>query len=116
MITNNESLPNEVALLREDLNVVKQLLKELLNTTSDKADVINVDDVCRLSGYSKNTIYQYVNRNTIPFHKPKHGGRKLIFFRSEIENWLKGNPRESSEQYCERKELELVNHYTGGLN
>ncbi|MDX8339068.1 helix-turn-helix domain-containing protein [Draconibacterium sp. IB214405] len=111
-----ESLPQEVALLRQDVEVLQKLIEVLINSPNDQAEVISVEDVVRLTGYTKNTIYQYANKGIIPTHRPLHGGRKLVFYRSEIENWLRGNKPETSEEFCERKETELINYYKGGLN
>lgn len=111
MVKPFEKLPEEVALLRQDLKVLQKLIKDLINSPSDQAEVIGVDDVVRLTGYSKHTIYQYVHKGTIPCHKPLHGGRKLVFYRSEIENWLRGTKPQTSEEFCDKKETELLNYY-----
>ena len=111
-----ESLPSQVSILVEEVLALKKLLLEMRKMPNDGEKVIGIEDVCKLTGYAKNTIYQYVNQNKIPYHKPEHGGRKLIFFREEIEDWLKGRKPETSQEYCERKELELYNSMNGGLN
>lgn len=111
-----ESLPSQVEGLIEEVKAVKALLLEMKNIPINGEEVIGIDEVCKKTKYAKNTIYQYVNQNKIPYHKPEHGGRKLIFFRSEIENWLKGKKTETSQEYCGRKELELFNSMNGGLN
>jgi len=44
---------------------------------------------------TKPTFYRYVHNRTIPFHKK---GRKLIFLKSEIDDWLKaGRVKTGSE-------------------
>ena len=110
-----ESLPSQVAILME-IKAMMKLLLEMMQMPKDHVEVIGIEEVCKLTGYAKNTIYQYVNQNKIPYHKPEHGGRKLFFFRTEIENWLKGRKPETTEEYCERKEVELYNSMKGGLN
>ena len=94
---------------------MKLLLLQMGNKLFDKEKVIGIEEVCRLTGYAKNTVYQYVNKNKIPYYKPEHGGRKLFFLRAEIENWLKGRKPETAEDYCQRKELELINSMKGGI-
>ncbi|SHJ88155.1 transcriptional regulator, AlpA family [Tangfeifania diversioriginum] len=101
---------------RNEVIAIKGLLLEMRKMPVRESEIIGIEDVCRLTGYAKNTFYQHVHQNKIPYHKPEHGGRKLIFFRSEIENWLKGRKPETSEAYCERKELELYNSMKGGVN
>lgn len=110
-----ETLYSQVAILTKEVKAMKELLHEVVNMQIDEKSVIGIDEVCKLTGYAKNTIYQYVHKQTIPFHKPEHGGRKLIFFRKEIEDWLKGKKPETSKEFCERKELELYNSMKGGL-
>ena len=111
-----KNLPSEVALLKEEVIAMKRLLQDFISTPADQAEVINIDEVCKLTGYAKNTIYQLVHQGKCPYHKPEHGGRKLIFFRTEIENWLKSTKPETSKEYCERKESELLNGLKGGMN
>ncbi|MGM0583011.1 MAG: helix-turn-helix transcriptional regulator [Bacteroidota bacterium] len=104
-----ESLPLKVAILIEEVKAVKVLLLAMKNMSVDGEKVIDMDEVSKLTGYKKNTIYQLVHKKAIPYHKAENGGRKLIFFREEIESWLKGRKPETSEEFCERKELELYN-------
>ena len=54
-----------------------------------RSDVMCIDEVVKLSGYSKASIYKFTHRRLIPFHKPAHGGRRLVFIRQEVEEWMK---------------------------
>jgi predicted DNA-binding transcriptional regulator AlpA len=47
---------------------------------------LNIDELEKLTGYSKPTLYGYCQKNTIPYHK-KNG--RLFFFKSEIILWIK---------------------------
>ena len=116
MVEPLKILTKEVTLLGQDVQALQKLIENLINSSNDQAEVLGVDDVVKLTGYSKHTIYQYKNKGLIPFHKPMHGGRKLVFFRSEIEAWVRGKKPESSEEFCDRKESELLNQYKGRLN
>jgi excisionase family DNA binding protein len=51
-------------------------------------NVMDIDDVSELTGYSKNTVYSLVKQRKIPFSKT---GRKLFFERSKIEDWVLSN-------------------------
>lgn len=53
-----------------------------------KNEIIDIDEVVKITGYKKNTIYSKTSNRTIPFHKR---GNKIIFKRSEIEEWLLEN-------------------------
>ena len=58
---------------------------ESLILTTQKA-VLNIDEVCILTGLSKSTIYKSTMNGTIPFYKQ---AKHLFFDRLEIEQWLK---------------------------
>ena len=44
---------------------------------SPPPEIMGIDDVIRLTGYSKATIYKFTHQRLIPFHKPAHGGTAL---------------------------------------
>lgn len=52
-------------------------------------DVLTVEDVSLLTGFSVGNIYRMTSSRTIPYYKPLGG--KLFFDKSEIENWLRSN-------------------------
>lgn len=47
---------------------------------------LNMDNLEKLTGYSKQTLYGYCQKSSIPHHK-KNG--RLFFFKSEIIDWIK---------------------------
>lgn len=51
------------------------------------AEVLNVDEVAELLGVGRNTVYDAANRGEIPHRRL---GRRLIFSREAVMNWLKG--------------------------
>jgi len=70
-------------------------------------EVLTIGDVVELTGYKKPTIYKFVSKKEIPFHHPRSGGKKLVFFRTEIESWLKGQREETDEDFISRKRVEI---------
>lgn len=62
-------------------------------------NLLNVDEVAQMTGYTKATIYKFTHARQIPFHRPAHGGRKLIFVRKEIEDWMQEENHETIKQY-----------------
>lgn len=50
-------------------------------------NVLNMDDVCLLSGLSKSHLYKLVWSKKIPYYKSE-GGKITYFNKQEIENWL----------------------------
>ena len=67
---------------------------------SPPPEIMGIDDVIKLTGYSKATIYKFTHQRLIPFHRPAHGGRRLVFIRHEIEDWMKENSIPTVGQYC----------------
>ena len=50
-------------------------------------NVLNMDDVCLLAGFSKSHLYKLVWSKKIPYYKSE-GGKMTYFNKQEIENWL----------------------------
>jgi excisionase family DNA binding protein len=71
----------------ELLNQQAESLKNIELLLSLSKTILNIDEVCLLTGLSKSTIYKMTCNGTIPFYKP---AKHLYFDRVEIENWLKG--------------------------
>lgn len=89
---------------------IRRILKPYIDNipkVSIQKSKLNVQGVAALSGYKPNTIYRLVHENKIPYHKPLHGGRKLVFYINEIESWLEGKNAETTDEYCERMENKL---------
>jgi len=57
-----------------------------LNPQTEVELPIGADEACKVLGISKPTLYKYTSQNIIPFHKRE---QKLVFFQSEIIDWLK---------------------------
>ena len=63
-------------------------------------ELMDTAEVAKLTGYSKQTIYQLTSTGKIPFHRPEHGGRKIVFKRSEILEWMQACGIETIDSYC----------------
>ncbi len=50
---------------------------------------MTVGDLCEYLDCAASTIYGKVIRNEIPHHREPNG-RRLYFFKTEIDNWVKG--------------------------
>jgi excisionase family DNA binding protein len=71
--------------MTELLERFEQLENQII--CSQKA-VLNIGEVCTLTGLSKSTIYKLTMNGKIPHYKQ---AKHLYFDRVEIENWLKAN-------------------------
>lgn len=63
-------------------------------------ELMDTAEVAKSTGYSKQTIYQLTSTRQIPFHRPAHGGRKIVFKRSEILEWMQACGIETIDSYC----------------
>jgi predicted DNA-binding transcriptional regulator AlpA len=72
--------------LRERINELGKRLKSIEELLSISKTVLNLNEVCILTGYSKSHIYKLTYSGKIPHYKQ----HKMLFFdRLEIEVWLK---------------------------
>lgn len=84
------------------LKILDQLQQRVKTSTDDK-DPKNIDEIAKLTGYTKKTIYGYCQKNTIPHYK-KNG--RLFFFKSEIVDWIQsGKQKTISEIESESDEF-----------
>lgn len=81
-----EQLPNVVATLTNEVRELKALILSKAQTHTEIENPINLNDVVPITGLTKPTLYSYVQRNEIPYHKK---GNRLFFFKSEIIDWIK---------------------------
>lgn len=70
-------------------------LKNIESLLTLKKNVLNLDEVCTLTGLSKSHIYKLTCWGKIPFYKQS---KHLFFDRAEIENWLKENRFKTSTE------------------
>ncbi|MCK4661987.1 MAG: helix-turn-helix domain-containing protein [Bacteroidales bacterium] len=70
-------------------------LSNIENLLSFQKIVLNINEVSKLTGLSKSTIYKMTCSGMIPhYKKAKH----LYFDRIEIENWLKSDRIKTSDE------------------
>ena len=73
---------------------LKKLIGEVLNSyfgnmKSSSTEIIGIDEVCKITGLSKHTVYKKTSNKEIPFYKSTLRRRSVLQFRrSEIENWI----------------------------
>ena len=81
-----ENLPNAVAELQKGQSEILALLSNKAEPQPEIETPIQLDEVVPITGLTKPTLYGYVQRNKIPYHKK---GNRLYFFKSEIIDWIK---------------------------
>jgi excisionase family DNA binding protein len=82
-----EQLPNVIATLTNEVRELKALILNKAESQNEKNNPLSIKEVAELTSLSVPTLYGYVQRHEIPYHKK---GNRLYFFKSEIiENWIK---------------------------
>lgn len=81
--------------INQRLTKIESMLVQLSNHTTENTNNDTWFTLPELSEYlpgkpSKLTIYSWTHRKVIPNHKP---GKRLSFLKSEIDAWLRGNSK-----------------------
>jgi predicted DNA-binding transcriptional regulator AlpA len=108
-----ENLPNAVAELQKGQS---EILALLLNKAKPQPEVetpIQLDEVVPITGLTKPTLYGYVQRNEIPYHKK---GNRLYFFKSEIIDWIKTGKQKTLKELEADADAYLSNNKKGFSN
>ncbi|ESU27095.1 hypothetical protein FLJC2902T_22740 [Flavobacterium limnosediminis JC2902] len=71
-------------------NIKKEL--QLTPNATQEDEFLTIDELTKLIGLTKATIYGHVHRNTIPFIKK---GKMLRFSKQDILNWLQDGKSKS---------------------
>lgn len=79
----------------ENLEQINERLTNIENLLCIQKNVLNLDEVCKLTGLSKSHIYKLTCYSRIPFYKQ---AKHLFFDRLEVENWLKANRFKSTDE------------------
>ena len=77
--------------------VFSAISRKIDNLEISSRNWFSVNQLADYLGLSKNTIYQYVSRKQIPFHKIPNS-TKLIFKRIEIDGWIEGSDLKSNSK------------------
>lgn len=81
-----EKTQQDVVEVKNDLKELKAFLLNRAENQLKTDNPLTIDEVVKLTSYTKPTIYGYCQKNEIPHHK-KNG--RLFFFASEIIEWIK---------------------------
>lgn len=82
---------DDMLLVHTSLGQLKMLFSELLQehiSSSDQSETISIDEVCRITGYKKSTIYKLISQGKISYYQAQHGGRRKFFKRCEVNAWM----------------------------
>lgn len=83
-------------------SVTKGLAENGVRNTQPLDEVLDIDEAAQLCKLKKNTIYDFVAKNKIPYTKP---GKHLLFFRSDLMIWLASFKRNTGQDTAETEFL-----------
>ena len=105
----NENMKSELLMVQltveEMKTIVKEVLLDVMLSSTEKSGVLTIEEVAELTGYKKSTLYKLTHERKIPFHKPAPGGRRIFFKREEINWWMQSNRVETHEEYVEKLKI-----------
>ncbi|WP_317207951.1 helix-turn-helix domain-containing protein [Elizabethkingia anophelis] len=79
-----ENLPKAVAHLTNEIAEIKSMVQNAkISEPKEKRIPIGIEDVCKIIGKAKPTIYTLVRQRKIPCYK---NGKKLYFFKMNFWN------------------------------
>lgn len=86
----------------------QQTANRPLKRFEDYPEVFDIKLCCELTNYAKDTIYKWTRTREIPCHRSGTNGRKLVFKRDEIVEWLTARKQETKEEFIQRMESQLA--------
>jgi len=97
-VNSLEDMPKALSYLIEKVDSLQQTVNTLRHKqqVSDSPRWMNIDELCAYhpSHPKKQTVYEWVSKKTIPYHKMTKG---LMFLQSEIDEWLKSSTQKTEE-------------------
>jgi predicted DNA-binding transcriptional regulator AlpA len=94
-----EEMPRALTYLIEKVDSLQETVNTLRHKqqASESPRWMNIDELCAYhpSHPKKQTVYEWVSKKTIPYHKMTKG---LMFLQSEIDEWLKRGAQKSEEE------------------
>ena len=108
-IKSLEEMPRGLSLLIEKVDSLQKTVNTLRHKlqANDSPRWMNIDEFCAYhpSHPKKQTVYEWVSKKTIPYHKMT---KELMFLQSEIDEWLKSGAQKSEDDLmCEAREFIL---------
>ena len=100
-----EDLPDAVSQLIEQNKLILKLMQEANFSKENDEEVLTLTRICELLELKRQTIYSYVSKKQIPYHKK---GGKLYFFRKEVLVWIK---TETKKRIADRPLFRLERKY-----
>lgn len=85
---------------QEEYQQLAERLDRIEGLLLSKKDVLTIEECAAYTGYTKNHIYRLTSQRAIPFYKPMGG--KIVFRKSEIDEWLLRNRQATATEIGSR--------------
>ncbi len=99
---SNKIIHDDALLVHLTVTQMKEVLESVFQQSSSSSsslpEIIGIEEVSRLTGYKKSTIYKLIHERKIPCIKPPHGANKVFFRTAEIYKWLQSERIETREE------------------
>ena len=99
-----EQLPEMVALLLEKVQRLENLLINGKDDGITLKEMLTIDEAAEYMGMSKSSLYKMTMHSEIPTYRP--GGKRIYLKRSEINDWMTSQRRNSKAEI----EQEAINY------
>lgn len=83
-------MENEIQQLLTMVKMLNNKIEHLEKSSLSIKPVLNVDEFCTYTGYSKSTTYKLTCQRLIPHSKPND--KSIFFSREKVDEWLLKNP------------------------
>lgn len=104
-------------LVQTRLSELRAMFEDVIRQSSltkpSLPEIIDIDEVCRITGYKRATIYDFLHKRILPCHKPAHGGRRVFFKRSEIIAFMQKTRINTREESFESHDQFVESNQTG---
>lgn len=101
-----EKIQQDISDANKGIERLEALLLNKVKTQPEIETPIQLDEVLPITGLKKPTLYGYVQRNEIPYHKK---GNRLYFFKSEIIDWIKTGKQKTLKEIEADTDIYLSN-------
>lgn len=96
-----DQLPQAIAKIREKLEAIENLLANEKTESKFKDEILNISQAAAFLNLSVPTIYGRVCKHQIPVYKQ---GKRLYFYKSELEEWIKSGKKKTMEELLQEAE------------
>lgn len=88
--------------MKYNMKAIFQKLEMIQKQIQNQNKILKIDDVVKLTGWSKSHVYKLTASNRIPHYKPY--GKTIYFNREEIESFILSNRINTIEEIEESVE------------